>query len=412
MNIPSYVSEIISRIELAGFEAYAVGGCVRDSLLGKTPCDWDVTTSAYPENILSLFSDMKTIPTGLQHGTVTVISRGKPVEITTYRIDGKYADSRHPESVVFTRSLREDQKRRDFTVNAMAYNPKSGLKDEFGGINDLNSKTLRAVGNPKDRFSEDALRIMRALRFSATLGFSIEEKTSEALFICAPLLSDIAAERISDEFLKTVTAPNPELVLNKYNKILIPVFFGYDNAESFHGTNFDAMAKLPQHPCLRLAAYFALLVADAESTLSLAARFFSKMKYSNQIKTGVLSILKLSETEIPADRIMLKKLLSRTDSNTVAFALQLKTAISPCSRDTISALSELDSILKSNECFSLKQLEISGSDLIKESGLSGTDVGKALNFLLGEVICGNCPNKKDALLNLLRNTSFRKTKKE
>ncbi len=406
MNIPPYISEIISRIENVGYEAYAVGGCVRDSLLGKTPSDWDVTTSACPEVILSVFSDKKTVPTGLQHGTVTVIYDGNPVEITTYRIDGNYSDSRHPESVAFTKSLREDQKRRDFTVNAMAYNPKTGLKDEFGGQKDLVSGIIRAVGNPTERFSEDALRIMRAVRFAATLNFSIEEKTAEAIFLCAPQLSDIAAERIGSEFLKTVIAPNPAPILNKYNKILMPLFFG-DKSSGDFGFSFDAMELLPQEPVLRLSAYFVLVSSSTHSPLSHAADFFSRMKFSNEIKRHVLSVLKLNEARIQTDRISLKKLLSHTDADIIESALRLRSLSAANDTNVTEALSELASILESKECFSLKQLCITGSDLQKELGISGADIGKTLNYLLNEVICENCPNQKDALLNHIRNASLK-----
>lgn len=210
MKLPIYVKNCIDKIESAGFSAYAVGGAVRDSLLGKEPSDWDVTTSATPDKILRVFENYRTIPTGIKHGTVTVLfeSEGKniPIEVTTFRIDGEYKDSRHPESVDFSKDIRDDLSRRDFTVNAMAYNENDGIIDEFGGMTDIENRIIRAVGEPEKRFSEDALRILRAFRFSAQLGFEIEEKTLEGAQKCAHLLKNIARERIGAEFKRMISS--------------------------------------------------------------------------------------------------------------------------------------------------------------------------------------------------------------
>ena len=210
MNYPTYVKNCIRALESAGFSAYAVGGAVRDSLLGAEPADWDVTTSATPDEILSVFADHRTIPTGIKHGTVTVLfgddARAIPVEITTFRIDGEYRDSRHPESVSFSRNLRDDLSRRDFTVNAMAFNECEGVIDLFGGQDDLEKEIIRAVGEPQKRFSEDALRILRAFRFSAQLSFEIDKKTLEGAYMCSHLLSNIARERIGVEFKKLLAS--------------------------------------------------------------------------------------------------------------------------------------------------------------------------------------------------------------
>ena len=210
MNYPTYVKNCINALESAGFSAYAVGGAVRDSLLGTEPADWDVTTSATPDEILSVFADHRTIPTGIKHGTVTVLFGNDagtlPIEITTFRIDGEYLDSRHPESVSFSRNLRDDLSRRDFTVNAMAFNEREGLVDFFGGKEDLEKEIIRAVGDPKKRFSEDALRILRAFRFSAQLSFEIDKRTLEGAYVCSHLLSNIARERIGVEFKKLLAS--------------------------------------------------------------------------------------------------------------------------------------------------------------------------------------------------------------
>ena len=213
MEYPRYVKAIIDKLTYHGYEAYIVGGCLRDMLIGRAPSDFDVTTSALPDDILRVFSDMRTIPTGLKHGTVTVLSEGNPIEVTTFRTDGEYLDSRHPESVSFTSNICDDLSRRDFTVNAIAYNERGGIIDPFGGKADIKSKLLRAVGNPEARMREDALRIMRALRFSAQLGFSIEKNTLLALKSTKEGLANVSRERIGVEMAKLITADKPESAL-------------------------------------------------------------------------------------------------------------------------------------------------------------------------------------------------------
>ena len=220
MPLPPEVTEIIERLENHGYEAYVVGGCVRDFVCKRKIHDYDITTSATPEETKNVFSDMRVIPTGERHGTVSVIFndksiKEKQIEITTYRIDGEYTDSRHPTEVRFTRKLAEDLSRRDFTVNALAYNPRVGIVDIFGGIDDIKNKIIRAVGDAKKRFEEDALRILRALRFSSVLGFEIEKATSDALISHAHLLSHISAERIREEFSKLLLGENAVEVLQK-----------------------------------------------------------------------------------------------------------------------------------------------------------------------------------------------------
>ena len=214
LQITLKVKKILDVLETAGYEAYAVGGCVRDSLLGRTPDYWDITTQAAPEKVKELFA--RTVDTGLAHGTVTVLLSGEGFEVTTYRIDGEYEDGRHPKEVIFTASLKEDLKRRDFTINAMAYNPKTGIVDYFHGKEDLENKIIRCVGDPIERFTEDALRILRAVRFSAQLGFSIEEQTKKALRVIAPNLKLVSAERIQVELVKLLISPHPDFLRTAY----------------------------------------------------------------------------------------------------------------------------------------------------------------------------------------------------
>ena len=214
IDLPEKVNMIIRTLNDAGFEAYAVGGCIRDSILGRTPSDWDITTSANPQEVKLLFR--RTIDTGIRHGTVTVMLDKDSFEVTTYRIDGEYEDGRHPKDVVFTKSLYEDLRRRDFTINAMAYNEQCGLVDAFGGIKDLENQMIRAVGNPKERFTEDALRIMRSVRFAAQLGFSIEQGTRDAAKYLAGNLRKISAERIQTELVKLMVSDHPEFLKTAY----------------------------------------------------------------------------------------------------------------------------------------------------------------------------------------------------
>ena len=237
INIPDKAKDVIGTIMAAGFEAYVVGGCVRDSVLGRTPEDWDITTSARPEQVKALFPH--TVDTGLQHGTVTVMMGREGFEVTTYRIDGKYEDCRHPENVTFTPSLREDLQRRDLTINAMAYNEEQGLVDIFGGMEDISEGIVRCVGDPRERFREDALRILRAIRFSAQLGYVIEEGTRKAAAELAPLLSKISAERIQTELVKLLVSPHPEYLRLAYECKVTAVFL----------PEFDKAMETPQrHP--------------------------------------------------------------------------------------------------------------------------------------------------------------------
>ena len=227
LQLPENVQKIITTLQMYGYEAYAVGGCVRDSLLNRTPGDWDITTSAMPEETKSLFD--KTFDTGIEHGTVTVVFGREGYEVTTYRIDGEYTDSRHPREVTFTRSLKEDLLRRDFTINAMAYNDKDGLIDIFGGKEDLQRKCIRCVGNAKERFSEDALRILRGVRFAAQLGFDISEDTKEGMRELAPTLRNISAERIQVELVKMLTSDRPELLKMAWELKITQIFLTWVN---------------------------------------------------------------------------------------------------------------------------------------------------------------------------------------
>lgn len=408
MNMPFLILSAISKIEAAGFDVYAVGGCVRDNFMNKQPSDWDLATSALPQDIQTIFQSEKVIPTGIKHGTVTVLSQGQSVEITTFRIDGKYTDSRHPSDVTFSKDILQDLGRRDFTVNAMAYNPKSGLIDPFGGKSDLEHRIIRTVGSPKERFSEDALRIMRAIRFAATLNFEIEENTHTALFSCCDLLSDIAAERVAAELNKTLFAKNPAPTLAKYLPVMAKRLFGEDFRDQFKidekALLFESIGHTSPILSQRLALFLYCIGGD---NITLARNFFTRLKYDAKTRHGVITILENIDTEICPDKVSIRKLLKKLGIASLSDILDVKFALANNDNRISLAYAKalLDEIVSRGDCCSLYQLDITGNDLKNVFGLSGTQIGIALDMLLDAVIEERCENKKDTLLNYLRNVS-------
>ena len=399
MIIPKYVSYAISKIEEKGFSAYVVGGCVRDSLLGKTPADWDITTSAMPHEIQQIFQHQKVIPTGIKHGTVTVIIDEVPLEITTFRIDGDYKDNRRPENVTFSANIEDDLSRRDFSVNAMAYSHQSGIVDPFCGQKDLKHGIIRAVGDPKMRFCEDALRIMRAIRFATQLNFEIESDTFHAMKICANLLENISAERITSEFSKTLVTESLGNILGKTFDITSPLFFGESSKKDFVGFE-NVLDSIPQDAALRLAAYIILAVSGLDKDcLILAKSFFDRMKFPNKVKSVVLSVLSHWNGTLPDDKISVRKMISQTGFVTFQNLLTLKLAFNP--EEAAHTKDIFDTIIKNNDCCDPKNLDISGHDL-STFNLSGRQTGAALQFLLDAVICEKCENKKDVLFEYLK----------
>lgn len=387
-NYPDYVDKVIEMLEAAGFEAFVVGGGLRDIMLGREPYDFDVTTSATPDEMLSVFSEMRTIPTGLSHGTLTVLSDGKPVEVTTYRIDGEYHDARHPDSVEFTKNICDDLSRRDFTVNAMAYNKKRGLVDPFGGQADLGAKILRAVGTPEKRMREDALRIMRALRFEAQLGFSIEENTERALSSCRDGLSFVSGERRGIEFLKLATAKDPASSLKRMKKLGISDYvLGYFCPDE---KIIDVLSSIPNEPHLR----FGTLLSGADENT--ARNILRALKYSNAIIDGSLLVLRELSLPQPESEGDMRRSFSRLrdDTETVASIRALLGA------KDISA--DLKRVRETGVCYGVSDLAISGSDLIA-LGLRGKAVGEMLECLF-ELVCDDpSKNTKNTLLNIAKN---------
>ena len=390
MKYPQYINEIIERLEAAGYSAYAVGGCVRDAMLGRVPNDFDVTTSALPDETLRVFENERTIPTGLKHGTVTVILGDyDPVEVTTYRIDGSYTDSRHPESVSFTDRIEDDLARRDFTVNAMAYNKKRGLVDPFDGQGDLCRGILRAVGEPERRMREDALRIMRAFRFSAQLGFSIDEGTKKALVSEREGLKNISGERLGVELSKLVCAPHAKEAAECMIECGVAelIFGGYIPACRL----LCALGKLSPSPEVRLACLLYCCTADG------ARAILNKMKYSNALKNSALRLIEAKSYPIPESDADLRRFLRCFGEDALLAAELMRTL-----RGAVDLTEErIQRIKRDGFCASLSDLAIGGKDLLA-LGMSGKEVGEVLSFLLDAVTEEPMLNTMEKLMQLVK----------
>ena len=384
-RIPEYIKALCRRFYDAGEDVYVVGGSLRDIMLDRAPDDFDLTTSATPRRVSELFSDMRVIETGIKHGTVTVIADGRPVEITTFRVDGSYTDSRHPDGVRFTGRIEEDLARRDLTVNAMAYNDRSGLVDPFGGRDDLRAGLLRAVGDSRRRFSEDALRIMRTFRFSAQLGFTIEDGTLAGAIQCMDGLSVIARERIAVEFLKLLRSDSPEGVLKLMIKIsALPYITG-----DFIPKNevLGLLSQMPSEDGARLGLF--LSGADADT----ARGVLRSLKYSNAQITGALAVLRGSEISIltPADA-------RRLIGDCGVYAKDGAMASVLLGNSPPEAVSW---VIGNTAPCTLRELAVSGRELIAV-GIEGREVGKTLDRLLSAVIADPELNTKEKLLALAR----------
>ena len=380
-NIPEYVRVVLNRLYEHGESAYVVGGSLRDMMLFSEPHDFDVASSALPERVCEIFSDMHVIKTGLQHGTVTVVCQRRPIEITTFRVDGEYHDMRRPDSVSFTRRIEDDLSRRDFTVNAMAYNERDGLVDLFFGQADLKNRIIRTVGNPYERFSEDALRIMRAFRFSAQLGFEIEEKTLKAAGALGERLSFIAKERIFSELVKLICSPYPEkpLMAMRSLGVLDYVFEKYIPSERA----IMLLSQVEKSDIARLSAFF----SDADEAT--ARQELIRLKASRKQRSASVIVdaakIKVSSSK---DMAALRARLS-LDAD---IALSLSVLLGNSPREALTLLDDATP-------FSISQLAIGGSELIS-LGYSGREIGKTLARLLDEVIKAPTLNNRSELLKM------------
>lgn len=439
LTVPYRVETIIETLEKAGFEAYAVGGCVRDSILGRTPDDWDITTSAKPEQVKELFR--RTVDTGLAHGTVTVLIDKEGFEVTTYRVDGEYEDARHPKEVTFTASLLEDLKRRDFTINAMAYNPAKGLVDMFGGTRDLEKKIIRCVGNSLERFTEDALRILRAVRFSAQLGFTIEEDTKAALAVLAPNLKHVSAERIQTELLKLLLSPHPDYLRTAYEAGITRQFLpeldacmvaeqntphhcfnvGEHTLQSLKNIRADKVLRLTMllhdmgKPAVKRTDengrdHFKTHGAVSER---MAGEIMRRLKLDNDTIKKVCRLIWWHDYRPKAEPVEVRKAVHLIGEDIFPMFLEVQRAdmMAQSEYKREQKLNRLDGvegiyqeIISKGQCVSLKTLAVSGRDLIDAGYQPGKQIGEILERLLEEVLIHPENNQKEFLLEIARET--------
>lgn len=435
INLPQQVNQIIHVLQQHGYEAYAVGGCVRDSILGRVPDDWDITTSATPLETKALFQ--RTFDTGIEHGTITVLLDKEAFEVTTYRVDGKYEDSRHPSEVTFTRSLREDLLRRDFTINAMAYNDSEGLVDIFGGMEDLEKKTIRCVGNAMARFGEDALRILRAVRFAAQLGFEIEDDTKKGILELAPTLANISAERIQVELIKILTSPNPRMLKTAYElgitKVILPEFdYMMETAQenphhkySVGEHTLKAIENIRADKVLRLAMLFHDIAKPIMKTMDangvahfkmhdskgaeMTKQILRRLKFDNDTMNKVARLVQYHDYRMPAEPKNVRRAMNKIGEDLFPYYLEVRKA------DTLAQSEYLqeeklqnirdvracyEEILEKQECVSLKTMAVTGSDLIANGMKPGKEIGEVLNKFLEYVIEHPEANEKETLLKL------------
>lgn len=438
INIPADAKHILRKLHDAGYKAYVVGGCVRDSLLGIKPKDWDICTSATPEQMLAVFQKDHVIPTGLKHGTLTIMKHKVPYEITTFRVDGNYSDGRHPDTVTFSTDLLEDLSRRDFTINAMAYNEEEGLIDPFGGQNDLKEKVIRCVGNAEERFEEDALRVLRALRFAARYDFKICSDTSIALLKQRQHLSNISAERTREEFCKILTTNSEAAFWNiKIYGCIFVIFLPElkdviltDQINPWHcfgvwRHTLQAIRSCPSKDLVtRLAVFFhdfgkpRCLETDengidhfrghGEVSAKITDEIMRRLKFDNDTREKVVELVRMHDNVIEPTRPAVKRLLNKIGEEQIERLVTLRIADVKAQNPVMEngriekakqILALAKEILREQNCFSLKDLAVNGNDLIALGFQPGEQLGEALQYLLNEVVEETLPNDKETLLS-------------
>lgn len=437
IKLPEEVKKIISTLEAAGYEAYAVGGCVRDAILGRTPNDWDITTSAKPLDVKGLFR--KTFDTGIQHGTVTVLMGGEGYEVTTYRIDGVYEDARHPKEVTFTDNLLEDLKRRDFTINAMAFNETRGLVDAFNGKGDLESGIIRCVGNPKERFSEDALRMMRAIRFAAQLGFEIDLETRAAIYELAPNIGKVSAERIMTELTKLLVSNHPEMIRDAYECGLTAQFLPeFDICMECEQNNPHHMYSVGEHIIHTMMSVrddrilrFTMLLHDIAKPQTktideegithnkghaglgsdMSKEILRRLKSDNELINAVRVLVKYHDWRFEPDKRSVRRAASEIGVDLFPLLLEVQEADLSGQSDykkvekaeRLRAIREIyDNILEENQALSIKDLAINGRDIIGLGFEAGPKLGGVLEDLLNIVLDSPEKNTREVLLGIVK----------
>ncbi len=437
IKLPGEVGAIIHKLTSHGYEAYAVGGCVRDCLLGREPEDWDITTSAKPAQVKALFP--RTVDTGIQHGTVTVLLSGKSFEVTTYRIDGEYEDGRHPKSVSFTARLQEDLRRRDFTINAMAYNERDGFVDLFDGLRDLERGVIRCVGDAGERFSEDALRMLRAVRFSAQLGFEIEERTRAAIAGAAPSLCRVSAERVQAELVKLLTSPHPSYLKAAYElgitAVILPEFDAametWEDGSSRRGLVgehiLQSMEAIEPQKALRLAMLFHDMgkscarskdmredspesvpsCGHARAGSQIAYKALRRLKFDNDTTDKVVKLVLWHSEPIPETPAGVRRAAYRLGRELLPLLFAVKRADASAQsgrrrKEALASLERLEAlyaeISAQKQCLSLKELAVNGEDLISAGIPAGKEIGDILKRLLELVLEDPERNTKEYLL--------------
>ena len=437
--LPQEVNMALNSLEQYGFEGYLVGGCVRDSLLDLSPQDWDLVTSAKPQQIKAIFSDYRIVEAGIKYGTITVIINEKPIEITTYRVEGMYSDNRHPDTVRFVKSLEEDLSRRDFTVNALAYHPQKGLIDYFQGLRDLQQKRIRSVGNPHERFKEDSLRIMRALRFAATYQFTIGAKTAKAMVLQKELLGNIAAERIRLELEKLLCGEGVKAVLRDYVNIigvvipeLLPMIDFKQHNPHHHLDVWEhtlaCLDKTPKEKVLRLVMLFhdigkpLCFTMDEKGighfyghnrvSLEIAKTVLKRLKYDRVTLKQVESLILYHDVLVIPETKYVKRWLNRLGEENFRLLLEVKKADAQGKnpkivQDKLYHIEKLENIFKKvideRQCFSLKSLAINGNDLLQLGVPQGKSLGLMLDTILKKVVNEEVENERKKLLTLAEN---------
>lgn len=437
-DLPAPVRIALARLEHAGYEAYLVGGAVRDFVRdGSRAKDYDITTSATPDEVESVFSDCHLIETGLRHGTVTVLLDGEPLEITTFRVDGGYSDHRHPDAVRFTASLREDVARRDFTMNALAWSPTRGVVDLVGGQADLACGLVRCVGDPDRRFREDALRILRALRFASVYEMRIEDATAAAIHRNRALLCDVASERVRDELTKLLCGTGVAEIARRFADVLAVVvpeiapMFGFEQHNPHHDRDvwehtLAVVASIPPEPVLRWAALlhdigkpacfaigadgFGHFYAHAAKSAETAEDILRRLRFENAARERIVRLVRYHDMPITAERTLVRRLVSKHGEEAARQLIALHRA-DACGQSALcaprlavfdAAAAMVDEILQETDtCFTLRSLAVNGHDLMA-LGLRGREIGHALQYCLDAVLDDRVPNEREALLTLVR----------
>lgn len=387
---------VLERLEDSGYKAYLVGGCLRDMMMGRRPHDFDIATSAEPETVMSIFSDFEVIPTGIKHGTVTVMVDGEPIEITTFRKDSDYSDGRRPDSITFTDKIEDDLSRRDFTINAMAFGLDGEIVDPFGGKSDIKSRVIRTVGSAEDRFSEDGLRILRAIRFASVLGFTIERETKEAIHKLSRMLDKVSFERVFSEMSKIILSEKPSVQFREFKDVFSRVAPELDKIKDFEHT-LETIDRVEPEIALRFTALLHTLGEEqADSVLR-------KLKSDGVTIQKVTKLVRFFNTDIDSSKVAVKKLMSKMGESDFFSLIKLKIADEPEKTVELEKAKQIaEKVIADKECFKLKDMAVKGDDLIKSGIAMGPEIGKTLNMLLDKVISEEVANDKDSLMQIIK----------